>query len=546
MEHDGQRFDAETDVIVVGSGAAALSAAVTARVAGAKVVVLEKSAKIGGATAVSGGVAWVPNNVHAREVGVVDSPSDALEYLHRLSLGRTDERMLAAFVEAAPAAVNFLEEYTPLRFRALRYPDYHPEFPGGKQGGRSLCPELYDATRLGEWRKVLRASPHVPGPISMADFEDGNLDRIDFAMIANRMERGLVGNGASLIAPLLQACVDRGAEVRCGARVRSLLTRDGRVVGVAVEGDGGQTLFGARRAVVLASGGFEWNANLCREFLRGPLEASASPSANEGDAVVMAMELGCALGNMSEAWWMPLIHVPGEEYEGKALFRLSPHERTVPGSIMVNRAGRRFVDEAHNYNDIGRAFHTFDPVAFDFPNLPAWILFDHEAKSRHLLATVFPDSPAPAWLPRADTLRALAESQGIDPDGLTATVERFNAHAARGEDPDFHRGESLYDRHNGDRSRPGALATLRPLSTPPFYALRVYSGSLGTKGGPKTNELAQVLHVSGKVIPGLYAAGNAMAGVTGMAYGGAGGTLGPALAFGWVAGKAAAADGPRR
>ncbi len=535
-------FDTETDVVVVGSGAAAMSAAVSARVAGARVLLLEKTPKLGGTTAVSGGIAWVPNNAHMHEIGATDSPADALQYLRSISLGKASDELLTAFVEAAPAAARFLEDQTPLRWRVLRYPDYHPEFPGGRSGGRSLCPELYDARQLGEWQKALRMSPHVPGPVTIADVEDG-IDRFDFKIIAERMQRGLVGNGVALIAPLLKACIDRGVDVRCGARVRSLVTKDGAVIGVVAEREGRPLTVRARRGVILASGGFEWNPDLCRQFLRGPLEASASPTANEGDALLMSMEIGASLDNMSEAWWMPVIHVGGEEYEGRDLFRISPRERTVPGSIMVNGAGRRFVNEAHNYSDIGRTFHDFDPVACGYPNIPAWLVFDHQAKSSYLLATVFPDDPAPAWMARADTLEAIARSVGIDPAGLAATVDRFNAHAARGVDPDFHRGESVYDRYNGDGAREGALATLRPLTKPPFYALRIHAGALGTKGGPRTNARAQVLDVRGAVIPGLYAAGNAMACVQG--YGGAGGTIGPALTFGYLAGRTAASDTTR-
>jgi 3-oxosteroid 1-dehydrogenase len=535
------RWDLVVDVAVVGSGAAALSAAVTAAVAGAKVALLERSDKFGGTTAVSGGVAWVPNNPHMAEVGATDSREDAITYLRRLSLDRTDERLIAAFVDHAPEAVRFLEAQTPLRFVALKYPDYHPEFPGGKRCGRSLDPVLFDSHQLGSLAETVRRSPHNPGAITIADTEAG-IDLLDFTLVAERMQKGLVAGGNALVSPLIKACADRGVELRREARARRLHVQNGAVVGLAVEQGGRQVQIGARRGVVLASGGFEWNPRLCRDFLRGPLEASASPPFNEGDGLMMAMEVGAALGNMSEAWWMPLCRIPGEEYGGRDMYRITLKERTLPGSIIVNRAGRRFVNEAHNYNDIGRAFHSFDPVAFDFPNVPAWLIFDHTYKSRYPLITMFPEDPIPPWLPQAPTLRALAESQGIDPQGLEATVRRFNDGAARGEDPDFHRGESFYDHYNGDRNREGPLSTLGPVTTPPFYALRMYAGTLGTKGGPRTNERAQVLHVRGDVIPGLYAAGNTMAGVTGLAYGGAGGTIGPALTFGYIAGNTAAHD----
>ena len=534
-------WDLLADVVVVGSGAAALAAAVSASAGGAQVAVLERSETFGGTTAVSGGVAWIPNNHHMGEVGASDSREDALVYLRRLSLGKIDDRLLETFVDTAPEAIRFLEEKTPLRFRALKYPDYHPEFPGGKRCGRSLDPELFDGNQLGELRKAVRPSAHVPGPISIADTEAG-IDLLDFNLIAERMQKGLMAGGNALVAALLKACADRKLELRLRTRARRLFVRDGAVVGVSAEQEGRALKVGARRGVILASGGFEWNPELCRQFLRGPLEASASPPNNEGDGLLMAMEVGAALGNMAEAWWMPLCRIPGEEYGGRDLYRLTLRERTLPGSIIVNRGGRRFVNEAHNYNDIGRSFHTFDPVAFEFPNVPAWLIFDHQYKSRYPLMTVFPGDPIPTWLPQAPTLRELASGQGIDADALEATIARFNEHARRGEDPDFRRGASVYDHYNGDGSRPGALATLGPIETPPFYALRLYAGALGTKGGPRTNEKAQVLNVRGEIISGLYAAGNAMAGITGMAYGGAGGTIGPALTFGYIAGKTASAE----
>ena len=298
--------------------------------------------------------------------------------------------------------------------------------------------------------------------------------------------------------------------------------------------------FGARRGVIIASGGYEFNQQLVNDFIRGPLEGPAGAPSNEGDGLIMAMEVGAALGNMSEAWWFPVMQIPGEEYEGKPFFRSSSSERTLPGSIIVNSQGKRFVNEAHNYNDVGRALHTFDPVKFDFTNLPAWMILHKPRLDRSAFLTRLPGDIIPSWLISAPTIRELAAKIKVDGDMLAATVARFNANAVEGQDPDFHRGESAYDRYRGDSAFEGAWRTLGAIDTPPFFAMRVYSGALGTKGGPKTTVRAEVLDVRGSPIPGLYAAGNAMAGVTGMAYGGAGGTIGPALVFGYIAGAAAA------
>lgn len=536
-------WNVEFDVVVVGSGGAALAAALSASDAGARVVVLERTNKFGGTTAVSGGVAWIPNNDHMHEVGSTDSREEALTYLRRLSLGRMDDTLLETFVDTAPQVIRYLESKTPVRFCALKYPDYHPEFPGGKHG-RSLDPVLFDSHQLGELVGALRVPGQSAGaPITLKDAESGA--GYDFALIAERMQKGLRSTGNSLIGAMLKGCADRGIDLRLNVRVRHLVLDKDAVVGVTAEHEGRTLSVGARRGVILASGGFEWNQDLCKQFLRGPLECAISPPGNEGDGLLMAMEVGAALGNMAEAWWMPLICIPGEEYDGRDMYRLTLAERTLPGTIMVNRRGRRFVNEAHNYNDIGRAFHTFDPVAFEYPNIPAWLIFDSAYLSRYQLMTVFPGDPTPAWLPQANTLRELATKQGIDADALEETVRRFNQSAKKGEDPEFHRGESLYDRYNGDHKQEGGLATLGAIEKPPFFALRAYAGALGTKGGPQTDAAARVLNVRGTPIPGLYAAGNAMAGVTGLAYGGAGGTIGPALTFGYIAGQKAAAERAR-
>jgi succinate dehydrogenase/fumarate reductase flavoprotein subunit len=546
------QWDETTDVIVVGSGGAGLSAALAARCAGAEVCVLEASGLFGGTTSMSGGVVWIPGNHLMADVGASDSREQALTYLEAMSLGRTERVLLETYVDEGPQVIRFLEKETPLALHALKFPDYHPEFPGGTFG-RSLMPDVFDARTLGEYRPKLRMSPHFPVPISLLDMEragaDGVLSDMDAILpseeIVARMTDDKVASGTALAAGLLKAAIDKGVVLKDQARVKSLIVEDGVVTGVSVEIAGKTVRLGARRGVVLASGGYERNKDLVRDFIRGPLEAPIGASSNRGDGLLMAMEIGAAIGNMSEAWWIPVLQIPGEEYEGEPFFRLATNERAMPGAIMVNGQGKRFVNEAHNYNDIGRAFHTFDPMKFDFVNLPAWIVLHRGRLDRSAWLTRFPSDPIPNWLISAPTIRELAGKIGVDPDALEATVARFNANATEGVDPDFHRGSSAYDLFHGDGACEGARQTLGPLDQAPFYAMRVYSGTLGTKGGPKTNARAEVLNVRGGVIPGLYAAGNAMAGVTGMGYPGAGGTLGPALVFGHIAGRTAATAGNR-
>jgi 3-oxosteroid 1-dehydrogenase len=523
------------DVIVVGSGAAGLAAAVTASCHGEKVVVLEKSAKLGGTSAVSGGVVWVPNNHHMQEVAATDSREEAMTYINAQSLEKIDAHFLELFIDTAPEMLSFIEKQTGLEFQALKLPDYHSEFAGAKHG-RSLQAKLFSAADLGALRPLLRPSTAFPIPFTMLDLEAG-MDMFDSELIGERMQNDLVGSGAALVAGLLKGCLDQGVDIRTETAAKGLLVENGKVVGLDAEQEGKVLTFKANKGVVLASGGFEWNQQLCKDFLRGPLEATPSPPHNEGDGLLMAMEVGAALGNMAEAWWLPTLKIPGEEYDGKPLGRITGIERCCPGSIIVNRAGKRFVNEAHPYNDIGRSFHTFDPVAFDYPNLPAWIILHQDFLDRYPFATRFPGDPIPNWLIQADTLEELAKKVGIDPEGLVETVTEFNRNVGLGFDPDFSRGESRYDCYYGDASREGALQTLGALDKPPFYAIRVYAGALGTKGGPKTTNHGQVLNVRGEAIEGLYAAGNAMAGISGMAYPGGGTTLALAMTFGYLVGN---------
>ena len=539
-----RRWDLEVDVVVIGSGAAGLTAALAAHEGKAKVAILEKASTIGGATAVSGGVVWVPNNHHMSEVGIADSRDEALAYTKRLTDGRSSDALVEAFIDTAPVMLTFVEETTSLRFTALaKYPDYHPEFPGGKPGGRSLDAGLFDSNELGDWKKKLRRSP-IFGMTAMSVTEAtewGVFSKplsLPFKLLGERYSKGLVCYGGALAGKLLKAVLDRGISPLLECPARELVVEEGRVAGVKASRAGEDFFVRAKKGVVLASGGFEWNSELAKQFLGGPLTHPNSPPCNEGDGLKMAMSVGADLANMTEAWWAPSIDIPGEEYDGKQLHRGDFAIRSLPHTIIVNRRGQRFVNEAQNYNDLMKPFFAFESHAYERANLPAWIVLDSQYLAKYALLTYMPGRPPPEWIPKADTIEALAEKIGVDARGLAATVQRFNGFAREAKDPDFLRGDSLYDRFYGDPALPNP--NLGTLEKGPFYALQIHPGAIGTKGGARVSTDAQVLAPSGSTIAGLYAAGNVMAGVTGAGYPGAGSTIGAAMTFGFLAGRHAA------
>lgn len=539
-----EKWDLETGIVVVGTGGSGLTAAIVAHDNGARVTVVERSDKVGGTTAVSGGLPWVPLNHYLADVGITDSNEEAMTYLRLMAAGRVDDALIEAFVDTAPEMIRYMEEHTTVKFGPSRkQPDYHCELPGGKKTGRTLDVSTFDSKLLGDWRDRLRPAPILMIPVTLGECEEVDALisplNLNMELIAQRMTQGIVGMGMALIGHLLKACLDRGIEPILVTRARELVIEDGRVIGLRAERFGKDFYIHSRQGVILACGGFEWNEELKAQFLPGPITHPTSPPFNEGDGLKMAMAVGADLGNMSECWGMPSAMVPGEEYEGRQLNRILLGERRAPHSIMVNRYGKRFTDEVASYNDINKAFHILDPVAHDYTNIPAWLIYDQQYRDKHHIMTVMPGEEAPEWLEQADTLEGLAQKVGIDPEGLKATVERFNKFAVEGVDHDFQRGSSLYDQVHGD---PGHKPNpcLGTVKKPPFYALSVYPGTLGTSGGPKVNRNGQVLHVKGTPITGLYAAGNVMASVSGPGYGGGGHTIGLGMTWGYISAKHAA------
>lgn len=530
-------WDQEVDVVVLGTGGAGLTAALTAAAGGATVAVYEKAHTVGGTTAVSGGIVWIP--AHRRAPDGELTVEDALRYLEAQSLGAMDAELVETFVRTGPEMLDFVEAHSELRFEiASGFPDYKPELPGGRPGGgRSHSARPFDLARLGPWKDRITAFP--------VDFSNVGIDAETRARIHATVDASLAEPcvaGTALVAGLLRGLLDLGVEPVTDARARELIAEDGRITGVRITHGDGDLRVRARRGVVLGTGGFEWDPGLVEAHLRGPMRGPVSPPNNTGDGLRMAMAHGADLANMSEAWWVPVIQIPGDTIDGHPRSRSVRLERTRPRSIIVNRAGKRFLNEAGEYNSMAGPFHHLDP-RFGYLNDPAWIVFDSLHLKKYGFLGVEPDGPAPEWFRQSADLAELAEKTGIDVDGLTRTLDSWNAHVADEVDPDFGRGASAYDGYWGDSSAATpAGQTLGPIDTAPYYAVPVTVGAMGTKGGPRTDADGRVLHVTGAPIVGLYAAGNAMAGVTGKAYGGAGGTLGPAMVFGYRAGRALSAS----
>jgi 3-oxosteroid 1-dehydrogenase len=543
-----KRWTHEVDVVAVGSGAAGLTAAILAHDHGAKVLIIESTDKVGGSTAVSGGGVWVPTNPRMAELGLQDSRDDALAYCKTLTMGRADDVLVETYVDNAVRMIEYLESKTPLKFSPITAPDYHPEVKGGKLSGRALEPTPFDTKTLGEWRSRLRPPSALAFPVTLQEVY-GTFQafyqpwKIPQDLLVQRMSEGLVCLGQALAAGLLKAVLDRGIPILLETRAVELIRDGGRVIGIHAQRGKDPIDIRARGGVVLASAGFEWNESLQSRFLPGPVSVPNTPPCNFGDGLLMAMEVGADLGNMGEVWHYPSLHIPGETYDNRPLSRGIKAERSGPHVVWVNRRGERFVNEAANYNSVGKAFFTMEANEPSYRNVPAWAVFDHQYREKYAVGTTMPEDPDPAYVHRADSLEALAAKTGIDAERLQETVARWNGFSREGKDRDFGKGNSAFDRFQG--AHDAKFPNFGTIEKPPFYALPVHPGVLGTKGGPRTNPKGQVMSVRNEPIPGLYAAGNVAASVTGPSYYGIGSTLGPALTFGYLAGRCAAEDARR-
>ena len=584
----------EVEVVIVGSGGAGLMAALTAAKEGARVLVVESRELVGGATGISAGAAWIPNHgFSTKQLKVEDDLDQARRYIYGQGRGETlDHALIEKFLETGPYVARYIEEHTAFGWIPTIWPDYRSDIDGASIG-RALFPGPYSPKGLGEAAKFVRPALTTGMAKNPLPFWLLGGMGIDEAWLA----------GPALVGALLEAGLRNGVDVRVDAPAVRLVTDESGVHGIVVRAGETEHTVRATKGVLLASGGFESSAELSSEHLDAPFGVQVSPKGHDGIAVQLAEEVGADLTGMKDAWWMPGVQLPGEELEGRPLSRVFLGERALPHSIMVNSKGERFANEALAYDQFGAIMREVDPETGTMPNATAWLIFDQNYWDKFGIFGVTPGGEVPDYLHRADTLGELAAQIGVDEGRLLRTVDRFNPEARRARDPEFQRGDTLFDRYFGayyprlgrmspDARFPATTAKARqliarligpvvnklagraarkndpeqlrsvvvgplariirpvlesprssvlgPVDTAPYYALKVEASALGTVGGPRTDARGRALDTDGKVIPGLYAAGNAGGAPTKGFYGGAGGTISLGLVFGYLAGQEAA------
>ncbi|TKT78445.1 FAD-dependent oxidoreductase [Aquamicrobium sp. LC103] len=553
------------DVLVVGSGAGGLSTAVSAAHRRLNVLVVEKEPVFGGTSARSGGWMWIPGNAPAKRAGVEDSAEKARIYLQHEAGEHFDAARVDAFLEAGPRAVEFYEEETSLQFDlGPTFADYHPDAPGGMDGGRSIVARPFDGRELGPEIKRLR--PPLAEITFLGMMIGSGKELLHFFNVTRspvsayyvgklflKFLRDMVFhgrpmrlmNGNALVARLAKSCFDKGVPIWTRASVRELVKDEtGRVTGAIVDTAEGPVRVHASKGVVLAAGGFPQDPVRRKEMFphaaSGYEHASPAPPGNIGDG----LRLGEAAGGTVEtelpnaAAWVPI----SRPVKPDGTLGTFPHfvDRSKPGVIAVTRSGRRFVNEANSYHDFCQAM--IARCREEDSEICAFFIADHGVLRKYGLGYVKP-APVPyrqhvnnGYLIQGATIEELARKIGADPTGLRRTIETFNGYARKGEDPEFGKGSTSYNRSLGDPDhKPNPCVA--PIEKGPFYAVKLVVGDLGTFAGMRCNENAQVLNGDGRPIGGLYSVGNDAASIMGGNYPGGGITLGPAVTFGYIAAR---------
>jgi 3-oxosteroid 1-dehydrogenase len=540
------------DFIIVGSGGGSVPAALVMKEHGRSVLIIEKQAVIGGSSAFSGGVIWIPNNDHLNAAGGGDSHERARAYLDGLigevgpasSVQRRD-----AFIRRGAEMVRYLEGHG-MKFLHAHWPDYYDNRPGGLPQGRSLCAPLFDVKALGEWAPKLAHFPMTSGlPVTSRDavaiFVAKQTWRGKWvvAKLALRMlQKKLLGTelrgaGNALQGRLFQIALRAGTPIWTDTAAKDFLVDGGRVTGVIVERSGRTVRLGARLGVLINAGGFSRNLGMREQYQPKPTSVKwtqANPG-DTGEMIQAAMGLGAAVDLMDEAWWLACSFMPDGTFMGMH----SPNDIGKPHCIAVDARGRRFANESNSYMEFGQRMYAAGAV-------PAWAVFDSRHRRSYPWGMTLPGAPPAAlidsgYMRRFASLDELARGCGIDPAGLAHTVVRFNGFARTGVDEDFSRGTSAYNHYYGDPTvKPNP--NLGSIEQPPFYAVALYPSDVGTSGGVLTDEFARVLRPDGSVVPGLYATGNSAASMMGRCYPGAGVSIGPSMTFGYIAARHAAGD----
>ena len=558
------KWDREVDVLVVGTGNGALTAALCNWEMGTEdVLIIEKTDKVGGTSATSGGGIWIPANHYAKACGADDSAEDAKKYLMGTLFGEdVPEEMIDIYIDQSPKMLKFLADRTDVIYESLEhYPDYYTNYEGAKSGHRSLEPKPINMSELGDDWKNLRWTHHMMRMFSRIHFTQVEAHTImtqapGWKSLLAKMILGYVTDiswrfrtaidrrlctGSAGIARLYLSVKKRGIPLLFNSRMTSLIEDGGRVTGVIVQ-QGGKTLrIGARKGVVLGAGGFEKNQALREQYLPAPTNTqwSAGNPANEGDALLAGLSLGAKTRLMKDAWWTTTLCVPDEPTP-----RLAIMEKSFPGSCVVNRAGERFANESQNYMAFQKdLFATHSDTS---PNAPAWQIFDARFRRNFMVGPLMTAAMKPDWqipkswfetgfVAKANSIHDLAEQVGIDAQGLEATIAKMNRYAETGTDEDFHRGESAYDRYYADPNiKPNPC--LASIDEGPFYAMRIEAGDFGTLGGLDTDVHGRVKLEAGGVVEGLFAVGNCSAAIL-PTYPGPGATLGPAMTMAYQSAK---------
>jgi 3-oxosteroid 1-dehydrogenase len=537
------------DVVVVGAGGAGMTAALAAAKHGLDTVLIEKSAYFGGSTARSGGGVWMPGNYALQAAGQADELEESKRYLDAIVGDVVPKVRRDTYLERGPEVLDFVRQHTPLRFAWVPdYADYHPEAPGGRAAGRSCEPVPLDASFLGDelerlhpqytkapanmivtqadFRKISLGMRTLRGPVTMVKVL---LNRI----LSGLRRRKMYAMGNAIAIGLRKGLIDAGVPVHYESELTGLVIEDGRVVGVRVTRDGQESVVRARRGVILGSGGFERNLEMREKYQPRPtsVDWTTGSEFNTGGGILAGIAVGAETDLLDDSWWGPTIPLPGRPW-----FCLA--ERNLPGSMIVNQGGERYMNEALPY--VEAVHEIYRGEATGVGHVPSWMVFDQRYRNRYVFAGLMPRQPFPGrWfksgvIRKADSIEALAAEIDVPSERLTATVERFNGFAKAGVDEDFHRGESAYDKYYSD-PRVSPNPSLHAIDHGPFYAVKIVPGDLGTKGGLVTDEHARVLRADGSTIPGLYAAGNVSSAVMGRTYAGPGATIGPAMAFGYLA-----------